>query len=64
MLWLEIVLEVPLLLIDWLVSRLEAPRCPECGAQLYRVKSARRAPVLLCRQCERYYEQGKALSKT
>ena len=55
MLGFEIIFELPVLLADWLFYRLETAVCPECGARLYRVESARKEAVFLCRQCESYW---------
>lgn len=55
MLWLEIILEIPLLLLEWLIDWPGVAICPECGARLSRVKSARKETVFLCRQCDRYW---------
>ncbi len=52
MMWLEVILQLPWLALDWLVLR-GAVACPECSTRLYRVRTSSGGHALRCRLCEK-----------
>jgi tRNA(Ile2) C34 agmatinyltransferase TiaS len=52
MMWLEVILQLPWLALDWLLLR-DTATCPECGARLYRVRTSSGDSVLRCKLCEK-----------